>query len=177
MRFKSLSFRFAFSHRADCSIASVRLAAEAPIAVRSKSRLAAGVKLPAASARRGVHEGGSISPLFPVRALAVLDWPMPGVRPNRPALARRLFDALFESLWEMTSRCEIAGRWNDVFKSGPLLGSSSGVTMRGVAFRVPHVINCFTAAGPSSDAVGDGMLGTREKSRLPVGDLGRSGTK
>lgn len=45
--------------------------------------------------------------------------------------------------------------------------------MRGVAFRVPHVISCFTAAGPSSDGVGDGIVGTREK-LLIVGDLGRS---
>lgn len=45
--------------------------------------------------------------------------------------------------------------------------------MRGVAFRVPHVISCFTAAGPSSDGVGDGMVGTREK-LLIFGDLGRS---
>lgn len=45
--------------------------------------------------------------------------------------------------------------------------------MRGVALRVPHVMSCFTAAGPSSDAVGEGMFGTREK-LLEVGDLGRS---
>jgi hypothetical protein len=40
-----------------------------------------------------------------------------------------------------------------------------------VALSVPHVINCFTAAGPSSAAVGEGRSGTREK---PIGDLGRS---
>jgi hypothetical protein len=45
--------------------------------------------------------------------------------------------------------------------------------MRGVAFRVPQVISCFTAAGPSSEGVGEGIVGTREKWFI-VGDLGRS---
>src|SRR5882672_4991278 len=45
--------------------------------------------------------------------------------------------------------------------------------MRGVAFRVPQVMSCFTAAGPSSEGVGDGIVGTREKLFI-VGDLGRS---
>ena len=49
--------------------------------------------------------------------------------------------------------------------------SSDWDMMRGVAFSVPQVINCFTAAGPSSAAVGEGRSGTREKF---VGDLGRS---
>lgn len=34
-------------------------------------------------------------------------------------------------------------------------------------------MSCLTAVGPSSDAVGEGILGTREKSFI-VGDLGRS---
>jgi hypothetical protein len=45
--------------------------------------------------------------------------------------------------------------------------------MRGVAFRVPHVISCFMAAGPSSEGVGEGIVGTKEKS-LIVGDRGWS---
>lgn len=46
--------------------------------------------------------------------------------------------------------------------------------MRGVALSVPHVINCLTAAGPSSDGVGEGIEGTSGKV-LIVGDFGRSG--
>jgi len=46
--------------------------------------------------------------------------------------------------------------------------------MRGVAFRVPHVMSCFTAAGPNSEGVGEGIVGTKEN-LLIVGDLGRYG--
>ena len=52
-------------------------------------------------------------------------------------------------------------------------GSSDCDNTRGVAFRVPHVISSFTAAGPSSEGVGEGTEGTREK-LSDVGDFGRS---
>jgi hypothetical protein len=66
--------------------------------------------------------------------------------------------------------------WNGVFGAarGGSAGSSDRERMRGVAFRVPQVISCFTATGPSSDGVGEGMVGTNEKLFI-VGDLGRSG--
>jgi hypothetical protein len=70
----------------------------------------------------------------------------------------------------MTSRDEIAGRWNGEFGTGGTSSSSDVEIMRGVAFSVPHVINCLTAAEPSSEGVGDGIVGTRENA--PVGDLG-----
>lgn len=52
-------------------------------------------------------------------------------------------------------------------------GSSDCERMRGVPARVPQVMSCLTAAGPSSDGVGDGREGTYEKSLTP-GDLGLS---
>jgi len=79
------------------SIASARLVAAVPNAVLSNNRRAAGVKF--ASVRRGVHVGGAILPFFPVAVRGV----------NISAFARRLFDALLDSLWEMTSRAEISG--------------------------------------------------------------------
>lgn len=51
-----------------------------------------------------------------------------------------------------------------------MFGSSDVEIMRGVALRVPQVISCLTAAGPSSEGVGDGIVGTRENEC--VGDLG-----
>ena len=36
--------------------------------------------------------------------------------------------------------------------------------IRGVAFSVPQVMSCFIAADPNSAGVGDGSLGTSEKS-------------
>ena len=69
----------------------------AVLVVLSSSRRAAGVRFSAASDFRGVHDGGSMSPFRP-DGVAI-----PGVRPScpkpkSPALARRLFDALFDSL-------------------------------------------------------------------------------
>ncbi len=63
--------------------------------VRSNSRFAAGVRLPAASDLRGVHDGGSIVPFL---LTGVREGP-PGVRlrPSSPALARRLLEASFDS--------------------------------------------------------------------------------
>lgn len=73
----------------------------------------------------------------------------------------------------MASREEMSGMWKGVLRGGRSASSSGCEMMRGVALRVPHVISCLTAVGPSSDAVGEGMFGTREK-LLIVGDLGRS---
>ena len=81
-----------------------------------------------------------------------------------------------DNLWEIISREECAGRWNGVLGGGrddSSAGSSDWEIIRGVAFSVPHVISCFTADGPSSDGVGEGRLGTREKLFI-VGDFGRS---
>lgn len=61
--------------------------------------------------------------------------------------------------------------WKGVVGGGR--GASDCERMRGVALSVPHVISCLTAAGPSSDGVGEGMLGMKEKLFI-VGDLGRS---
>ena len=60
---------------------------------------------------------------------------------------------------------------NGVLGVASSTGSSDWDIIRGVAFNVPQVISCFTAAGPSSAAVGEGRLGTSKKL---VGDLGRS---
>ena len=54
----------------------------------------------------------------------------------------------------------------------PSAGSSEEM-IRGVALSVPHVMSCLTAAGPSSEGVGEGTEGRREKP-LPVGERGRS---
>jgi hypothetical protein len=61
-RFKSLSLLF--SQPAALPIASALLDAAVPIVVRSSSLLAAGVSEPGASARRGVHDGGGMSPFL-----------------------------------------------------------------------------------------------------------------
>lgn len=101
--FKSFSFPLTLlpSHPVLRSMASALLTAAVPIVLLSSSRLAAGVRLPAASDRRGVHEGGAIFPFLPPLGPGVLC--IPGVRPIwprpiKPALVRKLFDALFESL-------------------------------------------------------------------------------
>lgn len=61
-RFRSLSLLF--SQPAVLPIASALLDAAVPIVVRSSSLLAAGVSEPDASARRGVHDGGGMSPFL-----------------------------------------------------------------------------------------------------------------
>ena len=99
--FKSLSFPVVFvpSHPAVCCIACARLTAAVPIAVRSNNRLAAGVKLPAASALLGVQDGGGIDPFLAGVAMLFKFF---GVRavgpPSNIAFARRLLAALAESL-------------------------------------------------------------------------------
>lgn len=180
---KSFSLFFPLpSHPEIRSIASALLLwATVPIADLSSSLRAAGVRFPAASDLLGVfgvNEGGAIDPPRLAEGFLV----KPGVRatgpprPSSPALARRLFAALFDSLLESCSREDRAGRWNGVLGGGrDSAGSSDCDIIRGVAFKVPQVISCLTAAGPSSAAVGEGRLGTREK-LLIVGDLGRSVT-
>lgn len=79
-------------------IASALLAAAVPIVVLSNNLFAAGVKLPGASALRGVQLGGPIEPDFE-------ELPRAGVRPiigvgppRRIAFARRLFEACEDNL-------------------------------------------------------------------------------
>jgi hypothetical protein len=76
-----------------------------PIAVLSSNRLAAGVRLPTASDRRGVHEGGPMFPLsFRSKVPVLRDL---GV--NISAFTRRLFAALLESLCAIASLDVISG--------------------------------------------------------------------
>lgn len=153
------------SQPALCSMASARRLAAAPMVVLCSNRRAAGVRLPAASARRGVMVGGAMDPFAPRNGVLPLRGPLIG--PNISALVRRLFDALSESLCAVASRADMAGRWKGVS------GSSVWLIILGVEFSVPHVISCFKAAGPNSAGVGDGKLGTRPKF-WPFGDLGWS---
>ena len=174
--FKSCSLAFTPSHPACLPIASARLAAAVPIVVRSNNRLAAGVRFP--SALRGVHDGGAIAPFFvdPPTSDRTLEGVLdPGTLLNISAFVLRLFAALFESRSESCSRAVGAAIWNVFGGSSSVAsaGSSDCDNTRGVAFSVPHVISCLTAAGPSSEGVGEGIDGTREK-LLVIGDLGRS---
>lgn len=100
-RLRSFSFPATLpSHLADRSIASALRVAAALSAVRSSSLLAAGVRLPAASERRGVHDGGAMFPFFPAGVLsALMPYDLPACpKPSNSALVRRLFEALLESL-------------------------------------------------------------------------------
>lgn len=135
--------------------------------------LAAGVRFPAASALFGVHVGGPMFPL--VRSDGVRDAPgilPPPPPPNRIAFARRLFEAFAESLCEMRSRLDGPAMRNGVFGSGTSAGSSEEI-IRGVAFRVPQVMSCLTAAGPNSSGVGEGIAGT-SPNPLFLGEAGSS---
>jgi hypothetical protein len=78
------------------------------------------------------------------------------------AFARKLFAADDESLWDNTSRLVGADIRKGVLGTGAdaSAGSSDCERMRGVPARVPQVISWLTAAGPSSDGVGDGSEGT-----------------
>ena len=98
----------------------------------------------------------------------------PGI-PRSPAFALRLLAALTDSFCEISSRVDGGLIWKEVGGgiSNDSAGSSDCESTRGVAFKVPQVINCLTAVGPSSEGVGEGIDGTREK-LLIVGDLGRS---
>lgn len=147
------------------------------MAVRSNNLRAAGVNAPAASALRGVHEGGGIDPvLAEVLPLTLLGVCIPGT-PSNPALALKLLAALLESLCERRSRDDGAAMWKGVLGGG-IEDDGSSISsdeerILGVAVRVPHVMSCLTAAGPSWEGVGDGTAGTSEK-LLIVGDFGRS---
>ena len=141
------SFCLVPSHPDMRPIASARRVAAVPIVVRSSNRFAAGVSDPDASARRGVIDGGPMSPL---RRL-----PLPA---RRPALVRKDFAADDDRRCDSASRAVGPAIRNGVF--GVSAGSSDWDSMRGVPVKVPHVISCLTAEGPSSDGVGDGMVGT-----------------
>lgn len=132
--------------------------------------LAAGVRFPTASALFGVHVGGPMFPL--VRSSGMRD--IPGVLPppSRIAFARRLFEAFAESLCEIRSRLDGPAMRNGVFGSGASAGSPEEI-IRGVASRVPQVMSCLTAAGPSSSGVGEGIVGTNPNPLL-LGELGLS---
>jgi len=152
------------SQPALCSMASARRLAAVPRVVRCNNRRAAGVKFPAASARRGVMFGGAIVPFLPESGVFANRGPRVA-GPNISLLARRLRDALSESLWDMASRAEMSGMWKGV------VGSSVWLIILGVEFNVPHVTSCFNATGPNSAGVGDGRFETSPKFRC-LGDLG-----
>ena len=157
------------SQPALCSMASARLLAAVPSVVLWSSLRAAGVKFPAASERRGVILGGAIVPFFPESGVFANRSPrIAGL--NISLLARRLRDALSESLWDIASRAEISGMWKGV------AGSPVWLIILGVESSVPHVTSCFNAAGPNSAGVGDGRFGTSPKFRA-LGDLGWSGIR
>lgn len=99
--FKSLAFAPApfLSHPAARPIASALLApATVPLVDLSSSLLAAGVNAPAASdfLGVGVQFGGGMLPLDGVRKPSSDDVPCPPLM--SAALARRLFEAVFDSL-------------------------------------------------------------------------------
>ena len=141
-----------------------------PMVLRSRSLFAAGVNDPGASAFRGVQEGGGMDVLRPLLAE---DLENNGTFPSKPAFARRLLAASLDNLCERRSRELGSAIRNGVAGVGMSGGSSDCESTRGVAFKVPHVISCFIAAGPSSDGVGDGIEGTNECTSF-VGDFGRS---
>ena len=141
------------------------------IVVLSNNRFAAGVNDPGASDLRGVSEGGGMEVLL--LALIPEDLDKSGIPLSRFAFTRKLFAASIDSLWESRSRELGSAILKGVTGVGTSAGSSDWDKTRGVALRVPHVISCFTAAGPSSDGVGDGTEGTKEWTSSGV-DLGRS---
>ncbi len=132
----------------------------------------AGVSEPGASAFRGVHDGGGME----VRLLLLaFVREMSGTPLSMLAFVRKLFDASLDSLCERRSLELGSAIRKGVAGVGKSAGSSDCDRTRGVALSVPHVMSCFTAAGPSSEGVGDGIEGTSELTSL-VGDLGRSTT-
>ena len=135
---------------------------------------AAGVRFPRTSDLFGVHVGG---PIFP-RVRSNDDFreiPESLPPPNRIAFDRRLFEAFAESLWDIRSRFDGPSIRNGVLGSGTSAGSSEEM-IRGVAFNVPQVMSCWTAAGPSSSGVGEGIVGTSPNPLL-LGELGLSKCK
>jgi hypothetical protein len=75
---------------------SALLLAAVPIVVLCKSRRAAGVKFPEASARRGVDDGGAMLPFLPNKETFAVFKRLD--EPSMSALTRKLFDALSASL-------------------------------------------------------------------------------
>ena len=106
------SFSFAFcelSHPEVFPITSALREPATPMVVRSRSRLAAGVSVPAASAFRGVQFGGGIDPSpLPLTLEGVLS-PSPLPLFMSAALARRLFEALLDNFKPRDSRADGAG--------------------------------------------------------------------
>lgn len=147
------------------AIASARLVPATPMVVRLSKRFAAGVSAPAASAFRGVQLGGGIEPLALPRTLDGVPILLPPLM--SAALSRMLLEALFDNLSPSVSRADGFGKWKGVLGGGisedAMSAGSSEEIIRGVALSVPQVMSCFTAAGPSSDGVGDGIVGNSEK--------------
>jgi len=147
-------------------IASARRTRAMPVAVRSSRFFAAGVKRPGMSdfltdgviGVRGVHDGGAMSPfLRGVEKMPEDDDERRILFPRRDALAFMFLAASPASLCDRVSRFDGSGKWNGVFGSSR---ESSEERMRGVAFRVPHVISCLMAAGPSSSGFAEGTAGS-----------------
>ena len=91
------------SQPANRPMASARLDAAVPMVVLSSNCLAAGVRDPGPSALRGVKDGGGIEVLRLLPALPV-DRDSKGTPLSKVALARRLFAASLDNLWESRSR-------------------------------------------------------------------------
>lgn len=172
---RTLFKSFSFPDEPPCQFVVFSIASDLLEAIVLFNNLfAAGVRFPATSALFGVHVGG---PIFPrVRSDDDVR-ERPGVLPppNKIAFARRLFEAFAESLWEIRSRFDGPSMRKGVLGSGTSAGSSEEI-IRGVAFNVPQVMSCWTADGPNSSGVGEGMAGTSPNPLL-LGELGLSKSK
>lgn len=169
---RTLFKSFSFAEDAPCQFDVFSIASDLLAAIVLFSNLfAAGVRFPATSALLGVHVGG---PIFPrVRSDEdVREIPDVLPPPNRIAFARRLLEAFAESLWEIRSRFDGPSIRKGVLGSGTSSGLSEEM-IRGVAFNVPQVMSCLTAAGPRSSGVGEGIAGT-SPNPLFLGELGLS---
>jgi hypothetical protein len=82
--------------------------------------------------------------------------------PIKLTLARSDREADEARRCESASRAVGAAMRNGVLGSSTMPLSSPPVleSMRGVPSNVPVVMSCFTAAGPSSEGVGEGSAGT-----------------
>ena len=109
--FKSRSFVFDDSHCCVLPIASARLAEATLVVVLSSNLRAAGVSEPAASAFRGVHDGGGMA--FASAADLRIEVGVCDLRPSEPpdpamsaTFALKLLAALADNRWPMTSRLD-----------------------------------------------------------------------
>jgi len=170
---RTLFKSFSFTDELPCQFDVFSIASDLLEAIVLFNNLfAAGVRFPTTSVLLGVHVGG---PIFPrVRPNDVREIPGALPPPSKIAFARRLFEAFAESLWEIRSRFDGPSMRNGVLGSGTSAGSSEEM-IRGVAFSVPQVMSCFTASGPSSSGVGEGIVGT-SPNPLFLGELGLYGT-